>query len=65
MQVDDDAPASEVRQAYRNLAKVCHPDQSGDEGHELCILLNEVRMRCHNMPIWCTAVSRMTPTHPG
>ena len=28
--------------AYRNLAKECHPDYLGDQGHNICILLNEV-----------------------
>jgi DnaJ-class molecular chaperone len=42
MQVDDDATTEEVKSAYRNLAKVCHPDFTGDAGHNLCILLNEV-----------------------
>lgn len=39
--VNDDAECSEVKQAYRSLAKTCHPDFLGDEGHDLCILLNE------------------------
>lgn len=33
----------EIKAAYRYLAKQCHPDFLGDEGHELCVLLNEVR----------------------
>lgn len=43
MQVDDDSTEDEVKLAYRQLAKVCHPDFAGDEGHNICILLNEVR----------------------
>lgn len=40
--IDDNASASEIKSAYRALAKVCHPDISGDEqGHSMCILLNE------------------------
>jgi ferredoxin/DnaJ-domain-containing protein 1 len=40
--VDDDASEVEIKSAYRALAKVCHPDISGDEeGHNMCILLNE------------------------
>ncbi|GFR47094.1 hypothetical protein Agub_g8664 [Astrephomene gubernaculifera] len=39
--VDDDAPADEVKRAYRSLAKECHPDYLGEKGHEICILLNE------------------------
>ena len=42
MGVDDDADDATIKSAYRNLAKVCHPDISGDEeGHNMCILLNE------------------------
>lgn len=33
--------------AYRNLAKECHPDYLGVEGHNICVLLNEVRY-CSN-----------------
>lgn len=39
--VDDDASSEEIKKAYRNLAKACHPDFLGDEGHDVCILLNE------------------------
>ncbi|EFJ47587.1 molecular chaperone [Volvox carteri f. nagariensis] len=39
--VDDDAPAEEIKKAYRSLAKECHPDYLGDRGHNICILLNE------------------------
>ncbi|GFH15287.1 uncharacterized protein HaLaN_11486, partial [Haematococcus lacustris] len=39
--VDDDASPAEIKRAYRTLAKTCHPDFAGDEGHDLCILLNE------------------------
>lgn len=40
--VDDTATEVEIKSAWRSLAKVCHPDISGDEiGHNLCILLNE------------------------
>lgn len=41
LQVDDDASPSEIKKAYRALAKVCHPDFLGDDGHDICILLNE------------------------
>ncbi|KAL6765857.1 molecular chaperone [Haematococcus lacustris] len=41
LQVDDDASPAEIKRAYRTLAKTCHPDFAGDEGHDLCILLNE------------------------
>lgn len=40
--IDDMATDDEIKSAYRSLAKVCHPDISGDErGHNMCILLNE------------------------
>jgi DnaJ-class molecular chaperone len=40
--IDDDASEADVKSAYRALAKVCHPDISGDErGHNMCIVLNE------------------------
>ena len=41
-QVDDDATFEEIKAAYRYLAKQCHPDQRGDIGHDMCVLLNEV-----------------------
>ena len=42
-QVDDDVSQDDIKTAYRQAAKFCHPDVN-DAGHELCILLNEV---CH------------------
>ncbi|GAB4820064.1 hypothetical protein N2152v2_007110 [Parachlorella kessleri] len=39
--VDDDASATEIKAAYRGLAKLCHPDFLGTKGHDMCILLNE------------------------
>lgn len=42
-QVDQDASPGELKQAYRAMQKVCHPDILGeDRGHRLCIVLNEV-----------------------
>jgi len=35
------ATSKEVKRAYYNLAKECHPDYLGDAGHNACILLNE------------------------
>jgi hypothetical protein len=32
LQVEDTASADQIKSAYRNLAKVCHPDKSGDHG---------------------------------
>ena len=40
--VDDDATPEDIKAAYRYLAKQCHPDQRGDIGHDMCVLLNEV-----------------------
>eukprot|EP00798_Chlamydomonas_sp_ICE-L_P015983 gene15983-22116_t len=39
--VDDDAPAAEIKKAYRRMARECHPDFLGQAGHDICILLNE------------------------
>ena len=41
IQVDDDVSQEDIKTAYRQAAKFCHPDVN-DAGHELCILLNEV-----------------------
>ena len=44
--------------AYRGLAKECHPDYLGNEGHNICILLNEVGVipsRCHSQTIQVTS----------
>ena len=48
-QVDDDATPGEIKMAYRGIAKECHPDYLGEEGHNICILLNEASS-CTN--IW-------------
>ena len=45
VQVDDDVARDDIKTAYRQLAKYCHPDVN-DDGHDLCILLNEVRLFC-------------------
>ena len=42
-QVDDDAPPEEIKRASRASCKECHPDFLGDVGHNICIMLNEVR----------------------
>ena len=40
--IDDTATDREIKAAWRDLCKVCHPDISGDDvGHNLCIILNE------------------------
>ncbi|CAK0783074.1 hypothetical protein CVIRNUC_006269 [Coccomyxa viridis] len=41
LNVDDDATLEDIKAAYRYLAKQCHPDQRGDVGHDMCVLLNE------------------------
>uniref|UniRef100_A0A7S3QKU5 J domain-containing protein n=1 Tax=Dunaliella tertiolecta TaxID=3047 RepID=A0A7S3QKU5_DUNTE len=41
LQVDDDATLKEIKKAYRSATKVCHPDFLGEEGHNICVLLNE------------------------
>ena len=43
-QVDDDASLETVKTAYRQLAKHCHPDYLGGEGHDACVMLNEARL---------------------
>lgn len=52
LQVDDDCTVEEVKQAYRSLAKECHPDYLGDKGHNICILLNEVGSHVHTTWMW-------------
>ncbi|KAK3257571.1 hypothetical protein CYMTET_33347, partial [Cymbomonas tetramitiformis] len=37
----DGASKSEVKLAYYGLAKECHPDILGEEGHNMCIMLND------------------------
>eukprot|EP01025_Chloroclados_australasicus_P004085 TRINITY_DN10988_c0_g1_i1.p1 TRINITY_DN10988_c0_g1~~TRINITY_DN10988_c0_g1_i1.p1 ORF type:complete len:359 (-),score=41.76 TRINITY_DN10988_c0_g1_i1:208-1284(-) len=51
LQVDDDADLEEVKAAYRKQAKVCHPDFTGEAGHNMCILLNEAYETLSNMQL--------------
>lgn len=53
LQVDDDAESSEIKKAYRSMAKECHPDYLGDSGHNICILLNEVGLQGGEREGWC------------
>lgn len=39
--VKHDASKAEIKAAYHELAKVCHPDVAGHPGSNLCVLLNE------------------------
>lgn len=32
---------SEIRENYRKMQKICHPDLAGEDAAEFCILLNE------------------------
>jgi len=41
LKVKKDADPREIRSAYYNLQKVCHPDVAGEEGEEMCMLLND------------------------
>ena len=35
------ATPCDIKAAYRAMAKVCHPDSAGEDGHDMCVLLNE------------------------
>lgn len=39
--VSPNAEASVIKQAYYDKMKVCHPDVAGEEGVEMCMLLND------------------------
>jgi len=41
MGIRDDATTRMIKKAYHELAKCCHPDIAGDDGHNMCVLLNE------------------------
>mmetsp|Transcript_21804 Transcript_21804/g.30331 ORF Transcript_21804/g.30331 Transcript_21804/m.30331 type:complete len:339 (-) Transcript_21804:35-1051(-) len=40
LKVDPLSSMKEIKQAYYSSAKECHPDFTGDEGHDMCVLLN-------------------------
>jgi ferredoxin len=39
--VADDADIKTIKRAYYDMAMYCHPDRSGDEGNDMCVVLNE------------------------
>ncbi|CAJ1334149.1 unnamed protein product [Effrenium voratum] len=39
--VQETADADEIKHAYYDKMKICHPDIAGDDGEEICILLND------------------------
>ena len=41
MGVPEDADIKTIKRAYYDLAMFCHPDRSGDDGHDLCVVLND------------------------
>jgi len=40
LEVPQDASTKQIKAAYYAMAKECHPDFTGDEGHDMCVLLN-------------------------
>jgi ferredoxin len=41
LELEEDADAAAVKDAYRRLQKACHPDIAGEEATECSVLLNE------------------------
>ncbi|KAM1401894.1 hypothetical protein ACFX2I_010722 [Malus domestica] len=41
MGIDSSCDRSQIKTAYRNLQKRCHPDIAGPAGHDMAIILNE------------------------
>ncbi|KAK4842082.1 hypothetical protein QYF36_015439 [Acer negundo] len=39
--IDSSSDQSQIKTAYRNLQKKCHPDIAGQAGHDMAIILNE------------------------
>jgi len=39
--IDPDADRGAIRQKYHELQKLCHPDVAGNDGQEMCVLLND------------------------
>lgn len=59
--VSQEATRAEIKAAYHELAKVCHPDVAGKPGNNLCVLLNEAYATLKCVPA-CTGVSALS-TH--
>ena len=41
LSVPSTASDKDIKAAYRELQKLCHPDVCGEDGHEMCIILND------------------------
>lgn len=41
LDLDVGASADEIKSSYRRIQKMCHPDVAGEDGTEVCILLND------------------------
>ena len=39
--VEEGDSLEEIKASYRRLAKCCHPDIAGEDGHNMCVMLNE------------------------
>jgi len=39
--VEPDAEPSDIKKGYYDKMKICHPDVAGEDGEEVCILLND------------------------
>lgn len=39
--IPESADVSEVKKAYHDMQKICHPDVAGADGEEMCMLLND------------------------
>jgi hypothetical protein len=60
IQLDKTANLMEIKSSYRKLQKQCHPDILGDDqGHEMSILLNDVRTDASCLTMCLTMCLRM------
>lgn len=39
--LSEDASPAQIKKAYYKMQKICHPDVAGEDGEEMCILLND------------------------